>query len=48
MLLLPEGHTGETWELTEEHGFSEIGEHWIEKYFQFFLTVGHAPVFLWL
>jgi hypothetical protein len=21
MLLLPEGQTGETWELTEEHGF---------------------------
>jgi len=34
MLPLREGQTGEDWKtLSKSNAISEIGEHWIEKYF---------------
>jgi hypothetical protein len=36
MLLLPEGPMFKPWEPSENNTFSKIGEHCIEKFFQFF------------
>jgi hypothetical protein len=36
MLFLPEGPMLESWEPSENNALSEIGGHWIEKFFQFF------------
>jgi hypothetical protein len=33
-LLLPEGKMGEAWVTSKKSAVSEIGEHWLEKYFQ--------------
>jgi len=30
-MLLPEGQTGEAWEPSKMHHFSEIGDHWTEQ-----------------
>jgi hypothetical protein len=37
MLLLPEGQTGETWDLQKSIALSEIGEQWIGTYCHFVL-----------
>jgi hypothetical protein len=37
-LLLPEGQTGKALEPSKSNAFLEIGGHWIEKYFRFFIV----------
>ena len=38
ILLLLEGQTDEAWEPSKSSAVSEIGEHWIEKYFHIFVA----------
>jgi hypothetical protein len=35
---LPDGQTNEAWEPSKSNTVSEIGKHWIEKYFNVFLS----------
>jgi hypothetical protein len=42
VLALPEGQTDEAWEPANLNAFSEIGQRGIEKFLQFFLTVGYG------
>ena len=54
MLALPEGQTDEAWEPAKRNALSEIGQHRIEKFFQYssHLVMDTAPgpiphIWLW-